>query len=183
MVIGGNSKDVAVFDLDNTLVRTDAANTAAYRFALMRMGCDVGSYAGRITSSVVRMLFPDMTDSELADVIRLKEAAYGRFLSLTREGAALGTLRAICGKRRAFAKVVLLTDARERRALETLRHHGLDSCFDEIVCNGGMGDKCANYFSAHDADPRRCHVWDDDAANVASAFASGVPIHNIRKVA
>lgn len=142
-----------VFDLDNTLVRTDAANTAAYRSALLRVGFDTIAYGGRIMFSVVRMLFPEMSTSDHMNIVRFKEDAYARFLPLTKPGAALRFFRNVYANRRSFAKIVLLTDAKERRARETLRAYGLETCFDELVCNGGRGDKYANYFATHDTDP------------------------------
>ena len=84
--------------------------------------------------------------------------------------------------RNTFDKIVLLTQSAERRALETLRYHGLVKCFDEIVCNCGRGNKYANYFAAFDSDPAACVVWENEEGQVMSAIAAGVKQENIRKV-
>ena len=54
--------------------------------------------------------------------------------------------------------------------------------FDEIVCNGGVGDKFANYFDSFDTDPAACVVWENEEGRIKSAIAAGVKMENIRKV-
>ena len=54
--------------------------------------------------------------------------------------------------------------------------------FDEIVCNGGQGDKYANYFKNYDSDPAACVVWENESEKIKSAIAAGVKAENARKV-
>jgi len=97
-------------------------------------------------------------------------------------GQAADDFRCVLLNRNAFDKVVLLTDSTERRAMETLAHYGLTRQFDEIVCNGGRGDKFANYFGSFDSDPAACVVWENEDGKIRSAIAAGVKMENIRKV-
>ncbi len=90
--------------------------------------------------------------------------------------------RCVLVHRSAFDKVVLLTDSSEQRAQETLARFDLARHFDEIVCNGGRGDKFANYFGAFDSDPAACAVWENEEGQIKSAIAAGVKMKNIRKV-
>ena len=174
---------IAIFDLDGTLVDTDAANAAAYGAALQKMGCNgVSGICGRVSSSVVRRAMR-LGEDEMNAVIRAKVEAYCRQLGRTCLGLAVGALRYVRDNRNAFSKVVLLTDSAERRAYETLRYWSLDGCFDEIVCNGGRGDKYANYFSSFDSDPAACVVWENENRQIHAAIAAGVKNENIRKVA
>lgn len=169
-----------MFDLDGTLVETDAANSAAYRMALR--ACGKGEFAnvrGRMTFRVVRALLGEVAASEMNEIVRTKVAAYGRELWRTRRGPAAFALRHVLRDRAAFGKVVLLTDSTERRARETLRFHGIDACFDEIVCNAGAGDKYVNYFKNHETDPAACVVWENEWAMVRSAIAVGICPENI----
>jgi FMN phosphatase YigB (HAD superfamily) len=92
-------------------------------------------------------------------------------------------LRYVRDNRNAFSKVVLLTDSAESRAYETLRFWSLDGSFDEIVCNGGHGDKYTNYFKAFDSDPAACVVWENENRQIHAAIAAGVKNEDIRKVA
>ena len=110
-----------------------------------------------------------------------KVAAYCHELWRTRLGPAAYDLRCVMVERSTFDKVVLLTDSSERRAMETLNYHCLAGCFDEIVCNGGKGDKYANYFRELDSDPAACVVWENEEGQIKSAIAAGVKMENIRK--
>lgn len=181
---GLRAKAIAVFDLDGTLVETDAANSAAYREALR--GHDHGEVLGlygRITAGMIRAAIAGISELEMNEIVRAKVDAYCHELWRTRIGAAADDLKCVLVHRNAFEKVVLLTDSAERRAMETLRFHGLAGCFDEIVCNGGVGDKYSNYFEYFDTDPAACVVWENEEGKVKSAIAAGVKIENIRKVA
>ena len=56
-------KAIAVFDLDGTLVETDAANSAAYRAALLGCGCgEVSGLYGRITAGAIRAAIAGISD-------------------------------------------------------------------------------------------------------------------------
>ena len=174
--------NIAIFDLDGTLVETDAANTAAYNDALRSSGLDtIGGFYGRVSASVVRAA-AFLSDAELDAVVQAKVEAYCRQLWRTRLGPAVNSFRWVLMNRNAFDKIVLLTDSKERRAMETLNYHCLAGCFDEIVCNGGKGDKYANYFRELDSDPAACVVWENEDGQIKSAIAAGVKMENIRKV-
>jgi beta-phosphoglucomutase-like phosphatase (HAD superfamily) len=176
--------EIAIFDLDGTLVDTDGANSAAYRCALSSMGRYISpSVHRRIFSSVVRSSFKDMEQAEMVEIGRLKCNAYVNELWRTSLASAFKPLMEAWRNRSHFKKLVLLTDSKERRAYETLRYWSLDGCFDEIVCNGGNGDKYANYFKVYDSDPAACVVWENENRQINAAIAAGVRKENIRKVA
>ena len=174
-------KRIAVFDLDGTLVATDAANNAAYEYALA--GFDIpyvqGLY-GRITAEAIREA--GLADMDVDAVVKTKVKAYCKELWRTRLGPATNALQCVLLNRTGFDKVVLLSDGSERRVVETLNHFGWKSLFDEIVCNGGKGGKYANYFKDFDSDPAACVVWENEEGQIKSAIAAGVKMGNIRKV-
>ena len=177
------NRGIAVFDLDGTLVETDVANSAAYHEALRRCGYGtVAGLYGRITSSAIRAAIDGISDAEMNGIVRAKVEAYCHELWRTRLGPAADSLKCVLVNRMAFDKVVLVTDSAEQRAMDTLRFHGLVGCFDEIVCNRGVGDKYANYFNSFDTDPAACVVWENEEGKVKSAIAAGVKMENIRKV-
>ena len=173
---------IAVFDLDGTLIETDAANSAAYRAAMRKNGVDVFGVYGRITASVIRQILCDNDKSDVDAIVDDKVSMFCHELWRTKLGPAAYDLRCVMVERSAFDKVVLLTDSSERRAMETLNYHCLAGCFDEIVCNGGKGGKYANYFRELDSDPAACVVWENEDGQIKSAIAAGVKMENIRKV-
>ena len=173
---------IAIFDLDGTLVDTDAANSAAYRAAMRKNGVDVFGVYGRITASVIRQILCDSDKSDVDAIVDDKVSMFCHELWRTKLGPAAYDLRCVMVERSAFDKVVLLTDSSERRAMETLNYHCLAGCFDEIVCNGGEGNKYANYFRGFDSDPAACVVWENEDRQIMSAIAAGVKVENIRMV-
>ena len=173
---------IAVFDLDGTLIETNAANSAAYHAAMRKNGVDVFGVYGRITASVIRQILCNNDKSDADAIVDAKVSMFCHELWRTRLGPAANDLECVMVERTAFDKVVLLTDSSERRAMETLNYHSLAGCFDEIVCNGGQGNKYANYFNAFDSDPAACVVWENEEGQIKSAIAAGVKMENIRKV-
>ena len=177
--------DIAIFDLDGTLVDTDAANSAAYCTALREAGIGSGMFDMRlrITGKDICNAAKLVNVCDIAAIKRRKVEAYGRQLWRTRLGRSAESLRRVIANRNTFKKIVLVTDSAERRAMETLRHHGFVRYFDEVFCNGGMGDKYANYFGGYEADPSRCIVRENEERQICAAMSAGVGISNIRKAA
>ena len=174
---------IAMFDLDGTVVNTDAANFAAYRIALAKVGIkNIAGIYGRMTAEVIRSTIESVSIAEMNYIVQLKVEAYCKGLWRTRLGPAASDFKCILVNRDRFDKIVLLTNSLERRAIETLRHFGLQNYFDEIVCNGGSGDKYANYFKSFDSDAAACVVWENEEGQIMSAIAAGVKTENIRKV-
>lgn len=174
---------VALFDLDGTLVNTDKANSVAYRKVLAKSGFgSVPGLSGRITMQTILKNIDGLSKTDARKIALAKAEEYCKVLWNSDLGPAAEALRMVIAGRDLFSKVVLLTDSQERRALETLRFHGLDSCFDEIVCNEGSGDKYLNYFKCHDANPAVTIVWENDKQEISSAVKAGVNIKNIKKV-
>ena len=179
-MIGEQSK-IAIFDLDGTLLETDAANSAAYRYALDMFGVHgMCALYGRVTAEMVRGI--GLSETDVDSVVKAKIDVDCKELWRTRLGPAADALRCVLLNRSVFDKVVLLSQSAERRAVETLRYYGLERYFDEIVCNEGSDDKYANYFRSFDSDPAACVVWENEEGQIMSAIAAGVKQENIRKV-
>ena len=174
---------IAIFDLDGTIVNTDNANSAAYRVALSKAGIrNVTGVYGRMTANVIGMVVNGISQTGMDDIVRMKVEAYCKELWRCCLGSAAEAFHCVIVRRNMFDKIVLLTDSAERRAMETLRYYGLEHYFDEIVCNGGHGNKYENYFKVFDSDPAACVVWENEEGQIMSAIATGVKMENIRKV-
>jgi len=174
---------IAIFDMDGTLANTDSANLAAYRAAMVRVGVrNISGLVGRVTADVVCAAMGDEAGVALDDILRRKVETYCGELWRASMGPASEDFRCVLLNRNSFDKVVLLSDGGERRVMETLNHFGWIGLFDEIVYNGGKGDKYANYFRNFDSDPAACVVWENEDGQIMSAIAAGVKMENIRKV-
>ena len=173
--------NIAIFDLDGSLVETDQANNAAYESAAAKMGVKrVRGLYGRITADVLRR--SGLPESDMNEIVKAKIEEYCHELWRTRLGPAADALKWVLVDRSEFDKIVLLTDSNERRAMETLKYWQMERFFDEIVCNSGRGDKYRNYFREFDTDPTASVVWENEEGKIRSAIAAGVQIENIRKV-
>ena len=172
---------IAIFDLDGSLVETDAANNAAYQVAFNACGLKrMCGFGERITAKAI--LDAGFCTAQAMEITRAKIEAYQYELWQTRLGPAASILKVLIGDRGSFRKVVLLTDSNERRAMETLRYWELDGFFDEIVCNAGEGNKYKNYFGNFDSAPEESVVWENEEIKILSAVAAGVKAEDIRKV-
>ena len=88
---------IAVFDLDGTLIETDAANSAAYHAAMQKYGVDVFGVYGRVTASVIRQILCDNGKNDVDAIIDEKVAAYCHELWRTRLGPAAGANIIVAG--------------------------------------------------------------------------------------
>lgn len=180
----GTQRYTAIFDMDGTLLETDLATNLAYLDALRALGLPAGglrSCRRRIAKSDIRRLVSD--EATLAEVARLKRRAYARHLGQITLGPAAVALRFVLANRQRFGKIVLLSDGEQDRVLQSLKHHNLDHCFDEIVCNAGQGDKYANYFACHDTCPETTLLWENETRQIRAARRAGIHTRHIQKVA
>ena len=60
---------IAIFDMDGTLVDTDAANSAAYHAAMQKYGVDVFGVYGRVTASVIRQILCDNCKDDVDAIV------------------------------------------------------------------------------------------------------------------
>ena len=179
----GGARLTAIFDMDGTLIETDAANNAAYMVAAREVGVmRIAGFYGRITAGIIAQCIKGGRKTDVDVIVEAKVASYCKQLWMARLGAAAKDLECVLLNRWCFNKVVLLTDSVERRVMETLNHFGMVGCFDEIVCNAGHGDKYRNYFNAYDTDPAASVVWENEEGKIQSAIAAGVKVENTRKV-
>jgi FMN phosphatase YigB (HAD superfamily) len=179
----GAARLTAIFDMDGTLIETDAANNAAYMIAARQVGgIRIAGFYGRITAGVFTQSIEGGRKTDVDVIVEAKVAAYCKQLWMARLGAAARDFECVLLNRECFNKVVLLTDSTERRTMETLKYFGMAGYFDEIVCNAGHGDKYMNYFNAYDTDPAASVVWENEEGKIQSALAAGVKVENTRKV-
>lgn len=80
-----NSTDVFVFDMDNTLIKTDKANNLAYADAIslvLGVKCDIGN-GDRFTRNRLKAIFPNLTDAQFSEIIACKEKFFKSHLGET----------------------------------------------------------------------------------------------------
>ena len=71
-----------ILDIDNTLFFTNDLNNKAYIFALSSLGLKALTPCKRITSTVVASWYPSLTNTEMNDIIRMKQTYVSENLHL-----------------------------------------------------------------------------------------------------
>lgn len=71
-----------ILDIDNTLFFTNDLNNKAYIFALSSLGLKALTPCKRITRTVVASWYPSLTNTEINDIIRMKQTYVSENLHL-----------------------------------------------------------------------------------------------------
>ena len=173
--------DVVIFDLDGTLVETDAANLLAYKEAIahcLGQGFETKlPSAKRLTREVLRECLVAVPETMIQSVVRYKEEVYGRFLHATTVNPIMFRLLELAqGK-----EVILTSNCRRSRAELVLAHHGLNEKFTRKYFSesNNASHKYQRIFLDLDVDPRRVVVFDDDPVSAGAALAVGIRSNSV----
>ena len=121
---------IHVFDLDNTLVYTDALNKDAYNYALKQLGLEVSriTTSKRITRDVVFHEYPELSVQQKDELIILKQCYFAENLIDTVANTSLVKILESCNKE--FC--VLWTSADRVRVLAILKHYKIHDAFQMV---------------------------------------------------
>lgn len=123
-----NNKTIFVFDLDNTLVKTDQANNLAYQEAIKQTtGKTIEPNSKRITRKDLNTYFPNLNNEQLNEIIQLKENLYCQYICHTILNAELYKILNLLYK--TGKETILLTESRKNRAEQTCCHHKISALF------------------------------------------------------
>ena len=114
---------IHIFDLDNTLVYTDAANRDAYNAALREAGLEPVRSSGRITRHVVKKAYPQLSDPQLRQIIARKQALF------LPEKTVVNLPLLQYARRQGRDHCLIWSGADPARAAALIRCHGLDAYF------------------------------------------------------
>ncbi len=173
--------DVIVFDLDGTLIETDAANLLAYKEAIAH--CLGEGFeeklpsTKRLTREVLRECLVAVPETMIQSIVRYKEEVYGQFLHATTiNPIMLRLLELAQGK-----EVILASNCRRSRAELVLAHHGMNKKFTRKYFSesNNASHKYQRIFWDLGVDPRRVVVFDDDPVSAAAALAVGIRSNSV----
>lgn len=173
--------DTILIDMDGTLIDTDACNTKAYKAAIeVVLGGDYAELLdiARIERRVLRERLSWISEEQLANIIALKERFYTQFID---EISVIPSTMEILSHFAETHKVVLVTNARRGRTMQTLCHLGLGNMFDGIItkddCNGENKFNVA--LTQFHLDPQNVWVFENEETQVKTAVAAGININHI----
>ncbi len=168
--------DALLFDMDGTLVDTDRCNTRAYKVAISEI---VGEkYANeldvvRINRTTLREKLSWLSNDELSRIVELKEDLYIQFIEdVTIVPYSLSILKSFSTAN----TIVLTTNARQNRVLQTIGHLCLKDYFDDIITRDDCNKK--NKFSTaidkHHFNPDKVWVFENEKVQVEMAVEVGI---------
>lgn len=176
---------ILFFDLDGTLIDTDYANYLSYKRAIISINNNykiIPFTSGmRFNRSLLRLIIPNLTDSEYRTIIEYKEIFYKNNLQYTTINK-LG--KDILDKYCNTNETVLVTNCRRERALITLNYHGVYEKFShhfyrqtQIISN--KYNKFSNAIQILNISSLLVVAFENELSEIIQAINAGIINDNI----
>ena len=173
---------VYVFDLDNTLVKTNTANNKSYQEAIGKyVSFDVEiSASRRFTRDDLFNVFPKIDDAIIEKIVSLKEQLFEKYLSETKLNENLFRILVLLNNRE---DVLLLTDSRTRRAKQILAYYSLSPFFSGMYYHENFLD-CNKYqfLEKIGIDKTQVVLFENSQREKYNAIKNGIVASQIIKV-
>lgn len=122
-----------VFDLDNTLVKTNRANNESYKDAILAVtGKKVTIKKSRFTRENLVSTLPDLSPNQIEKIINAKETCYSNYIAETNLNRQLVKILELLYDER--FKPILLTESRKTRTQQVCNYHKVTHFFSNIYC-------------------------------------------------
>ncbi|PTN09294.1 beta-phosphoglucomutase-like phosphatase (HAD superfamily) [Mangrovibacterium marinum] len=174
---------VFFFDMDGTLVDTDYSNNVAYLDAIQKV-LGLSNIIKlephlRLTRTVIAKLMPYLNQFELQQIITMKEVFYKNYLSHT---TLIPVVVDLLKKYYQTHRVVLVTKSCEDRTNLTLKYHGLESYFEEVIFQGLSNptkNKYAYAINKLKITPEKIIAFENERSEINNAIVAGILSTNI----
>lgn len=173
------------FDMDGTLVNTDIANFLSYKSALAIVTGENTTLMSsdpfeRLNRSRLKSIIPGLTATDYERIIREKEICYKKYLHKT---TIIKKNVEVLLRYSPTHQVVLVSNCRKKRALETLAYHGLLDKFTNVfyrdaASNKQRTNKYQNAINQLNLPPENIVVFENDRQEIADAMDAGIRIIN-----
>lgn len=176
-------KHYFVFDLDNTLVKTNLANNNSYKEAIRAvLDVDVKMKSHvRFTRKRLSTLFSHISPSVLSHIIELKENLFEEHLSETVLNSQLVKCLVLLNKN--GCETILLTESRQIRAQQVCDFHDLGRFFCQKYYLEDYHNEIKYQFLYSKGIPRHSVIlFENEQKEIQNAIRNGIYENQIIKV-
>ena len=177
-----NPNNVFVFDMDNTLIKTDKANSLAYYKAIssvLGVNCNIEN-GKRFTRDELKELFPQLTQTQIDEIIDRKEKCFESYLSETELNNNLFSL--LKRLHREGHHTILLTNCHSKRAISLCNFYNLTKYFVRLFFyEDCLGNKYT-LLKSLGYDLQNVVLYENEETSTSEAVTNGINIDKIIKV-
>lgn len=177
-----NPNNIFVFDMDNTLIKTDKANNLAYSEAIssvLGVNCNIEN-GKRFTRNELKELFPQLSQAQIDEIIDRKEKCFGSYLNETELNTNLFNL--LKRLRQKGLHTILLTNSLSSRAISLCNFYNLTKYFVQRFFNEDCIDNKYNLLKSLGYDLQNVILYENEEASYLEAVTNGINLDNIVKV-
>lgn len=177
-----NPSSIFVFDMDNTLIKTDKANSLAYSEAISSvLGVNYNIENGkRFTRNELKELFPQLTQTQIVEIIDRKEKCFESYLNETKLNNNLFSL--LKRLHQDGHHTILLTDCHSRRAISLCNFYNLTKYFVQRFFYEDCLDNKYSLLKSLGYDLQNVILYENDETSSSEAVSNGIDLDKIIKV-
>lgn len=177
-----NPNNVFVFDMDNTLIKTDKANNLAYSEAIsLVLGVKYGiDYSKRFTRNKLKTIFPDLTETQFSEVVARKEKCFESYFKETELNQNL--FRFLKCLHYEGHHTILLTNCHSGRAISLCNYYNLTKYFVRRFFYEDCLDNKYSLLKSLGYDLQNVVLYENEEDSSSEAIANGINLEKIIKV-
>lgn len=173
---------IFVFDMDNTLIKTDKANNLAYSEAISSvLGINYSIENGkRITRHELKKIFPKLTQTQIDKIIDRKEKCFGSYLNETELNNNL--FRLLKHLHQKGHHTILLTNCHSGRAISLCNFYNLTKYFVQRFFYEDCFDNKYTLLKSLGYDMQNIVLYENEEVSSSEAITHGINSDKIVKV-
>ena len=177
-----NPNNVFVFDMDNTLIKTDKANNLAYSEAIrsvLSVNCNI-EIGKRFTRNELKDLFPQLTQTQIDEIIDRKEKSFESYLNETELNNNLFSILKCLHQE--GHHTILLTNCHSGRAISLCNFYDLTKYFvRRFFYEDCLGNKYT-LLKSLGYDLQNVVLYENEEVSSSEAVTNGINLDKIVKV-
>lgn len=177
-----NLNNVFVFDMDNTLIKTDKANNLAYSEAIslvLGVKYDI-AHGERFTRDRLKTVFPNLTETQFSEIVARKEQCFESYIKETELNHNLFML--LKRLHHEGCHTILSTNSRSGRAISLCNYYNLTKYFVRRFFYEDCIDNKYTLLKSLGYDLQNVVLYENEEDSSSEANASGINLEKIIKV-